>query len=179
MINGGIHVRGGRVFNEGVDVERVRRFTRQDVTRFELRDPNRPGPSRIEGGNVILHKPSISKNQLARPKTSLSRDEAGEKIPMEEIEDEAAGGMVLRDDQEREKRLLEESQDVEVNEIRRKVEDDKKLARTLNEKEKVEEEYKTKMTALRKKHETEKSELDRRHKEEEDKVKKSKIRKKD
>jgi hypothetical protein len=179
MINGGIHVRGGRVFNEGIDVERVRRFTRQDVTRFELRDPNRPGPSRIEGGNVFLHKPSISKNQLASPKTYLSRDEAGKKIPMEEIEDEATGGTGLRDDQEREKRLLEESQEIEVNEIRRKVEDDKKLARTLEGKEKVEEEYKAKVTALRKKHETEKSELGRRHKEEEDKVKRSKIRKKD
>ena len=179
MINGGIRVHGDRVFNEGIDVERVRRITRQDITTFELRDPNRPGPSRIEGGNVFLHKPSISKNQLASPKTSLSRDEAGEKIPREEIEDEAAGGTALRDDQEREKRLLKESQDVEVNEIRRKVEDDKKLARTLEEKEKVEEEYNAKVTGLRKKHETEKSELDRRHKEEEDKVNSAKIRKKE
>ena len=167
------------MFNEGIDIDRVSRFAQQEVTKYELRDPNRPGAPRIEGGNVFIHKPSISKNQLARPKTYLSRDEAEEKIPKEEIEDEAAWGPGLKNDQEKEKRLLEESQDIEVNEIRRKVDDDKKLARTQEDKEKVEEEYKAKISALKKKHEIEKSELDRRHKEEEVKVKSSRIKKKD
>ena len=179
MIGAGIGVRGDRVFNEGIDVDRIRRFTHQEVTRYELRDPNRPGTSRIEGGNVLIYKPSVSKSQLARPKTYLDRDEAEEKISMEEIEDKGIGGSGLKDDQEREKRLLEDSQDVEVNEIRRKVDDDKKLARTPEDREKVEEEYKVKITTLRKKHETEKAELSRRHKEEEDKIKKSKLKKKD
>jgi len=103
MIGAGIGVRGDRVFNEGIDVDRIRRFTHQEVTRYELRDPNRPGTSRIEGGNVLIYKPSVSKSQLARPKTYLDRDEAEEKISMEEIEDKGIGGSGLKDDQERER----------------------------------------------------------------------------
>jgi len=179
MMGAGIGFRGGRVFNEGIDADRIGRFTHQEVTKYELRDPNRPGVSFIEGEDLFIHKPSISRNQLARPNTSLDFDEAEEKISAEEIEDEKARGQGLQDDQERERRLLEDSQEIEVNEIRRKVDDDKKLARTPEEREKVEEEYKAKIESLKKKHETEKSELSRRHKEEENKVKSSKLKRRD
>ena len=63
--------------------------------------------------------------------------------------------------------------------IRRKVDQDKRLARTSEEKQKIDRELETKVSELRKKHETEKVELDKRQKQDEDKVKKGKLRKKD
>jgi hypothetical protein len=63
--------------------------------------------------------------------------------------------------------------------IRRKVDEDRKLARTSEEKTKIERELEARVSDVRKKHETEKADLEKRQKQDEDKIKKGKLKKKD
>jgi len=174
VININIRSRGDRVYNEGFDPDEAWRLTRRQVTKYRLRDPGRPGASRVERDEVIIHKPVLTPNRLARPKTVLGQDEAGDAIAGDVVDESSIGEKQVRD-----RRLLEESQDEEITVIRRKVDQDKKLARTSEEKQKIDRELETKVSELRKKHETEKVDLEKRQKQDEDKVKKGKLRKKD
>ncbi len=174
VININIRSRGDRVYNEGFDPDEAWRLTRRPITKYSLRDPGRPGASRVERNEVIIHKPVLTPNRLAKPKTVLREDEVGEAVARDSIDDSSLGEKQVRD-----RKLLEESQDEEITVIRRKVDQDKRLARTSEEKQKIDRELETKVSELRKKHETEKVELDKRQKQDEDKVKKGKLRKKD
>jgi hypothetical protein len=175
-----IRVRGGRAYNDGVNIDRVRRMTRRDVDVYQLRDPNRPGFSRIESRDILMHKPSLTPNQLARPKKFVLKDDETLKLERDEIENGAGQDEnTLRNEHDRETRLLEESQRIEITSIRKKIDEDKNRARSTDEKLKIEEEYKTKVSDLKKKHDTEKTDLASRHNKETEKVKKGRIRKKD
>ena len=134
------------------------------------------GPVRpaIERDEVLIHKPSLSRNRLAKPKTVLRPEEAEEVLAREGVDDSSIGEIHLR-----EKRLLEESQDEEINVIRRKVDEDRQRARTSEDKVKIERELDTKVSELKKKHETEKADLTKRQKQDEEKIKKAKLKKKD
>ena len=174
VVNVNILARGDRVYNEGFDPDEAWRLTRKPVTKYRLRDPGRPDASRLEGDEVIIHKPALSMNRLAKPKTVLEQDEAAQALAREVVDEADLG-----EKQVRERRLLKESQDEEISEIRRKVDQDKKLARTPAEKQKIDRELETKVSELRKKHEMEKVDLDTRQKQDEAKVIKGKLKKKD
>jgi hypothetical protein len=178
-----INVRGDRVVNDGVDVERVGRLTNRVVDRYSLKEASGEDQERLEGRDVVLYKPNVAKNEAARPKQVLGQEKAAEQLDNERsgritrrvpLDNEAN----LRQAHEQEKELMEESQEVEINEIRRKTEDEKTRIQAPAEKQKVEEQVKSKVAELKKKHDEEKAELTRRQKGEEEKVKKAPVRKK-
>ena len=174
VVNINIRSRGDRVYNEGFDPDEAYRLTRRPVTRYRLQDPGRPGQARLEGNEVLIHKPALSPNRLARPKTVLRADQAGDALAGDAVDDRSVG-----EEQIRERRLLEESQKEEIGVIRRKIEEDRKLAKSSADKIKIDREVETKVSELRKKHETEKADLEKRQKQDEDKIKKGKLKKKD
>lgn len=174
VVNINIRSRGDRVYNEGFDPDEAYRLTRRPVTRYRLQDPGRPGQARVEGNEVIIHKPALSPNRLARPKTVLRADQAGDALAGDAVDDRSLG-----EEQIRERRLLEESQKEEIGGIRRKIEEDRKLAKSSADKIKIDREVETKVSELRKKHETEKADLEKRQKQDEDRIKKGKLKKKD
>ena len=174
VINVNIRARGDRVYNEGFDPDQISRLTRRPITRYILKDAETPGRARLEGDEVLIHKPALSRNRLARPKTVLRPDEASTALAADVSDDTALG-----EGQVREKKLLKESQDEEIGVIRRKVDEDRKLARTPEEKVKIEREVESKVSELKKKHEAEKVDLEKRQKQDEDKIKKGKLKKKD
>jgi hypothetical protein len=174
VVNINIRSRGDRVYNEGFNPDEAWRLTRQPITKYRLRDPGRPGSARLEGNEVLIHKPTLSRNQLARPKTVLRADEARENLAREGVDDSSIGEILVR-----ERKLLKESQDEEITVIRRKVDEDRKRARTSDDKIKIERELETKVSELRKKHAEEKADLEKRQKQDEVKVKKGTLKKKD
>ncbi len=182
-----IRVRGGRVVNDGVDVDVVRRETGSEVSRLTLRDVRRPGEESVDEETIRIYRPSVGRNESARPKDALEKNEAER-----EAGRGALGGTVRRADgreeprgedldevQVREKRLLEESQSEEMSRIRRRADEDKGLARNDQDKKKIEAESQAKISEIKKRHETEKAELERRQKEEKSTAQKGRIRKKD
>jgi hypothetical protein len=179
-IHNDIRVRAGHPYNGGVDFDRIRRMTgRDEIAMHELRDPNSPGRARVESREVLLHRPNLTPNQLARPKRIAKKDDASLALDMKDEDTAPDADLIIRDRQEHENKLLEESQETEIGSIRRKIDQDKSIAKTSEEKRKLEEDYKAKVDELKKKHAEEKAEISGRHKTETEKVKKGKIKKKD
>ncbi len=179
-----IYVRNNRVVNEGVSFDRVRRITKQNILKHELKDTNKAELRRIGAGKLEVYRPKIRKSQTAKPKAVLRKQEAKERISKARILKLEKGVLPLarekriREVHEREVKLLERSQQKEMKELERKLEERKKAVRTQTEKKKVERAYKEEVIKLQKSHEAEKSEIKKRHKEEEEKAKKKEPKKK-
>lgn len=169
-----IHVVNNRVVNRGVDVDQIRRVTRQQVSKVELRDAKKAGESRVEPGSVELYRPSINKSEAAKPKVVVDKREARERIsrPEEEIVRSRVSPVPeersIKEVHRREIRLVEQSQQRELQELEQKKEEEKASARTPEGKMKVEKEYNEKIAKVKKSHEEEKSEVKTRHKTEEE-----------
>lgn len=175
-LNVNIDYRDRHIYNEGVDVEHVRRVTNRTVVdRYSLRDSNRPGGAREEGRDLVVFKPEIKKNESARPREVLDQDKAERQLWTEESgrvyrrvprsESEA-----LREDHDQERQLMRESQETDLRVIRRQADEEKAKVQNPEEKQKVDSRVSTRIAELQKKHEQEKAELEKRQKAEEEKA---------
>jgi hypothetical protein len=183
VFNVNVNVRDNRVFNDGVDIEHVRRLTNKVVDRYSLKAAPRAGEDRLEGRDLVLSKPDIVRNDAAKPKQYIAQEKAAE-----EIDNERAGrmtgrvprdeGAALRQAHEQETKLMQESQASEVNDIRRKADEEKAKIQAPAEKQKVDGQVRSKIAELKKKHEEEKAAMTERQKAEEAKTKKAPVRKK-
>jgi len=177
-------VRNRQLLNEGISPEQVSYITRSRVSRYEIEDGERPGQSRIGGDAVKIFRPIVKKNEAAQPKTYLEKEEALKKVPelrLDDFEKSASPGELerrLKEDQLREIRLLEQSQEKDEVELRRKIDDEEELAETVEEREKIRKASEVRAAELKKEHAEEKEKILKRHKEEE-KVIKERIQKKE
>ncbi|MGA2361096.1 MAG: cell envelope integrity protein TolA [Candidatus Aminicenantales bacterium] len=173
-----IYVRGNRVINDGVGIDQVRRLTNQSIERHQLQDARRPGEERVDARDALVYRPELRKKESSRPKEALNRDQAAARIQR----DEASGRFVrpssqaaeesIRQVHDQERRRLEQDQQSEVQEIRRKADSDRAAVRNPAGRQKVEAAAKARITEVEKRHEAEKAQLVQRHKEEEQKIKK-------
>jgi len=183
VFNVNINVRDNRVFNDGVDVEHVRRQTNKVVDKYSLKAAPRPGEDRKEGRDVVLSKPDILRNDAAKPKQFIEQEKAAAELDSERASriyrrvpgDENAA---VRRAHEQETKLMKESQDSELNEIQRKADDEKAKIQNPSEKQKVDGQVNSKIAELKKKHQEEKAEMTERQKAEEAKTKKAPVKKK-
>ena len=178
-----IHVRDKRVVNDGVDIDQVGRMTSRPVDRYSLKEARGEDQERVEGGDVVIYRPDVSRNEAAKPKQVIGQDKAADKLDAERVgriypRARLPEDVEMREAHEQEKELMEESQEIEISEVRRKTEEEKSRIQAPNEKLKVEEQAKSRVAELKKKHEAEKAELTRRQKGEEEKAKKAPVRKK-
>jgi hypothetical protein len=174
--------RGDRVMNDGIDIDQIRRVTKQEVEKYDFREGRSPEDIKLRDRDVVLYKPDIRKNTDAKPKNVQDEDQALENLErsrLRRLESERGVDEELEAEQERERRILEQSQEEEVKVIRKKTEKEIESAKSGEEKQKIENEEKTKVNELRKKHEEEKTEISKRQKEESERVKEGRIRKKD
>lgn len=177
-------VRNRQIFNDGVDVDEVRRLTRRTVSRHEIEDARGPQDNGVGEGTVRIFRPAMKKDETARPKSYLEKDEAEKDLPrIREKDIEHNGASVpaaerLKEDQDREKKILERSQQEEKTALKRRVEDEEKKAPTPAEKQRVAKEGQVQADQLRKAHDEEKAKVDERHREEK-KVIKGTVKKKE
>jgi hypothetical protein len=183
VFNVNVIIRDSRVFNEGVDIEHVHRQTNKVVDKYALKEAPRAGEQRVEGNDVIIYKPKISRNEASKPKQVIDQEKAPEQVDSDpgvriyrrvpRAEDAA-----LRQAHEQEAKRMRESQDSEVDEIRRKADEEKAKIQNPAEKQKVDGQVKSRIAQLKQKHEGEKAEMTERQKAEETKTKKAPVRKK-
>jgi len=183
VINVNVNVRDNRVVNDGVDVDQVRRWTNRTVDKYALKEAPRAGEERVEGRDVILYKPNVTRNEAAKPKQVVEQEKAAV-----ELDNERAGrisrqvprdaSVTLRQAHQQELKLVQESQESEINEIRRKGEDEKTKIQNPAEKQRVDSQIKSRIAELKKKHDDEKAAISERQKAEEEKTKKSPVKKK-
>ena len=177
-----IYVRNNRVVNEGVSIDRVRRITKKQISKYELKDINKAEVRRIKAGQLEVYRPKIRKSETAKPKTVVRKDEAKARISggrtvirkTDKKVSAAEREKNLRDAQEREIRILERSQQREKKELEQKLETERKTARTSAVKKRVERDHKEKVIQLQKSHTEEKTNIKKRHEEEKKKVVKKK-----
>ena len=182
VFNVNIKVRDNRVFDDGVDVEHVRRQTHKVVDKYLLKAAPRPGEDRQEGRDVVLSKPDIVRNDAAKPKQFVEQEKAAAALDRERASriyrrvpgDESAA---VRRAHEQETKLMKDSQDSELNEIQRKADDEKEKIQNPAEKQKVDGQVNSKIAELKKKHQEEKAKMTERQKAEEVKTKKAPIKK--
>lgn len=172
-----LSVRNRQLLNQGVDIEQVSRMTRSQVKRYEIEEGQRPELSGISGDRVRIFRPAARKNEAAKPENFLRKEDAEARAP------EIRAGQLdrklppgererkLEDEQQKEMRLLKESQEREQTELRRRIEDEKKLADTPAKKAKIEKEARVEASRLKKEHEEEKSKISERHQKEKKVVK--------
>jgi Family of unknown function (DUF6600) len=179
-----LSVRNRQMIDEGIDVDQVSHLTRSEVSRYELEEGQRPGQSRISGESVKIFRPAVKKNELAKPKVFWGKEEAAEKVPeirADDLEKKLAPAELeqrLKEEQDKELRLLEQSQERDETDLSRRVEDEEKLAGSAAEREKIRKEAEVKSSELKKAHAEEKAKITERHREEE-KVVKSKLKEKE
>ena len=160
-----------------------RSVSRQRVSKYQLQDAKAEGPSRIRADNVEVYRPSIKKDITVKPKSVVTKDEAKARITQERIKrvpgDEAARDAEadVQSEHERQTRLLKESQEKEIQDLRKKADSKRRIARDEAKAKKAEEEHKEQEAKLEKKHEEEKAKIEKRHKEEEEQVKKTRVKK--
>lgn len=177
VLNVNISVRGDQVINEGVGLDHVRRETNKPIVKAALRDANRPEDARSSGQEVVVYRPEISRNELARPKQVIGQEQAAERLDPERTErvyrqPPARDTTELRKVHQQEQKLMENSQEVEITEIRRKAAEETSKIQNSETRMKSEEQVNSRIGELRKKHVDEKAELAKRQKEEEEKAKK-------
>jgi hypothetical protein len=178
-----INERDRRVINDGIDPDIVRRQTERPVERYSLKDATRPGVEREEGSDLVISKPVIRRNEAAKPREVVDQGKAEKEISGETTsrvyrraprnEEE-----ILRQDHNKEQQLLRESQETELNEVRRRADEEKAKVQNPVEKKKVDEQAASRAAELKKKHDQEKAELAKRQKAEEEKTKRTPVRRK-
>jgi len=175
--------RDRRVVNEGVDVDHVRQLTGRTVEKYALKDATRTGEAREEGRDLVVSKPEIRRNEAAKPRQVLDQavaerqldSEQGSRIYRRVTRNEEE---VVREDHDQERQLMKDSQETDLNEVKRKADEEKAKIQNPVERKKLDEQAATRITELKKKHEQEKAELDKRQKAEEERAKRTPVRKK-
>lgn len=183
IVKTNIVVRDNRIINSGIDIDHIQRVSRQKISKHELQDASRPGQSKVRIGKLEVYRPTVKINEAAKPERVVTKTEAKAAISKSRLrkfdnESSYREEARVKEAQVREVRLLERSQKVEENELKRKLEEYIKNVESKTEKKKVEKEYKGKIERLKKQHLEEKSQIKKRHKKEEEQVKKKKIKKK-
>ncbi len=171
-----IEARNDRVINEGVDRDVVRRMTDREVESYVLKDPKRPGEQREGGGELVLSKPVIRRNEAAKPREVLDQEKAEQRLAGEESprvfrRTTRSEQDAVREDHDQERWLMKDSQEAEINEVRRKADEEKARVQSQDDKKKVDEQVSSRIGDLKKKHEQEKADLEKRQKNEETKAK--------
>ncbi len=183
VINTDIQIQGNRAVNRGLGLEQVQRVANRTVDRYELKDARRAEEGRIEGREVIVFRPEIKKNELARPRNSVDSNEVTNRLEKNELRSPDRPGTVddeakLREVHKQETSLLRQSQDEEISMIRRRAEKDKAELADPEEKKAVDSRLKSSIEKIEKKHAEEKARLSKRQKEEEEKASTVRIKKK-
>jgi len=174
--------RGDRIINEGADLEQIRRYSRETISRRELEPMEHPGSSRVRQDSVRIFKPSVAENERSEPKEVIRKEDVSRelsKVRTRRPDDRSDAGEErrLEEAHRREIEIMEETQEQEEREIARRSEIEKQKVENPEQKEKIEKEYRQKSDELKESHSREKEKIKERHKKEEKKVEKKKIKK--
>lgn len=169
--------RDRRIINQGIDREYVQNRIEKPIMKHILKDAAKPMKSIVRLDEFQVFRPNIEKNETAKPKTVLKRENIRDTLVRTKIQRTGSVSQKtiepkLKENQMREVRILKRSQTKEISMVKKKSEDDKKNSTSAAEKAKIEKETRVRIDVLLKKHKIEEAKQKERHKEEEAKVRK-------
>jgi len=161
------------IIDDAIRPEEIERLTRRPVTLVKLKEAKQPTETGIAVNTLRIYRPEVIMNKTS-PKTILRKEEVREKmVPVAgEINPEN-----LEQVHKRERNLLEETQKMEIEQLKKKTEEEARVAPP-QEKQEKQSELKSKLEELKKKHESEKQNLLKRQSEEKSQIKKGNLKKK-
>jgi hypothetical protein len=165
-----INFRNDRLYNEGINVDVVRRLTRRNVAQYRIQDAKRPGRARIAGKDLQIYRPNLRLTGEAKPKAFLNTEDARRELaPVKVFEPKpqaplnAQTGEVRRRQAE-EKALLERTQAEDLRIMKRNRDLELAKVRDNAEKEKIKLDRQNQIIELQKQQQGEKVQLIERHK---------------
>jgi hypothetical protein len=171
-----ITVVNNRIYNGGIGIDEARRLTGRQVPRYRLEDAGDARSQRVGGGMVRLYRPPVQRAENARPRSFILRNEAPQRLrEIRQVEAEKGGQPAmtprrLQEDHKNQRKLLEDSQRAEREQIRRQGEAEMRKAKNAAEREKIGRDAQMKRQAAEKKQAEEKAQMERRHQEEQKNV---------
>jgi hypothetical protein len=169
-----VTVRNNIIINNGLSPQQVERITGRPVTKVKLKEIKQPAEERVSLNEVRLYRPVIRKEQAA-PRTVIPREEAEQKISPDNLQRNTDS---LDAYHRREQSLLEKTQKMEIDRLRRQTENEVKIAPP-QEKQKKLNELQAKIEQLKQQHQEEKQQLIQRQAKEKQTLKPENIKKKD
>jgi len=166
---GNLEFSGERLFNGGIGVEDVRRWTGRQVTRYRLEDAERPGMARIEGGALRIYHPPILRSESVRPSNFVPRSEASRALEERQRQyyqqsgRESAAERALTNNQARERQLLDQSHQKEQQQMMLRRQEEINRTANRSEHERIQREYQSRQQELQRQHEEERSQMSQRH----------------
>ncbi|MCX8160796.1 MAG: hypothetical protein N3G18_07675 [Candidatus Saccharicenans sp.] len=160
------------IINDALSPQEIERLTRRPVTRVSVREVKKPEEAGAGMDEIRIYRPQIKQEQTA-PKTVLKKEEAEQKIsPVQDIRPEEVE-VVHR----QENSLLERTQKLELERLKRQAEEEAKSAPPQERQRKIAE-GQSRLEELRKRHEQEKQELQKRQAEEKRTIRKEDLKRK-
>ncbi|MBC7349527.1 MAG: hypothetical protein H5U05_06100 [Candidatus Aminicenantes bacterium] len=158
--------------NDALSPQEIERLTRRPVTKVTVRQVQKPEEAGSGLDEVRIYRPQIKQEQVT-PKNSLPKEEAAKKIRLAE----EAGPEKVEVIHRQEASLLERTQKLELEQLKRKAEEETRQAPP-QEKQRKLTELQARIEELKKKHEQEKQELQKRQAEEKKVIRKENLRRK-
>lgn len=176
-----INDRDRHIYDQGVDLNTVQRWYGRPISRYTLKDATKPGAIREEGSNLVVSRPVVKRNDMAKPKQAVDQATAERQLnPGSRVfrRDAVNEEQTVQRQHDQEVTLMKESQQAEINEVRRRATEEQAKIQNPVEKRKIDEQAQARVQELKKKHEQEKADLEKRQKAEKDKVKPAPVRRK-
>jgi hypothetical protein len=150
-----------RVFNGGVGLEDVRRWTGRQVTRHRLENEAQPGRTRIEGNAVRIYRPPVLRSESARPRAFVPRSEAPQRL--QENRRQSANERAMRENQNRQRQLMEQSQQQERDRMKLQHEEEMRRAANQAERQRMQRDYQARQQEMQRRQSEERSRMQQRH----------------
>jgi hypothetical protein len=161
--------RGGRMIDEGIGVDAIRRFTGHEITRYNLANSERPGGPRVSGDRAAFYRPAFRSDSQARPRQALSAEQARREMGPARIFEAPRGAAgaatesAMRKMQARERALLERSQAQERQSLQRRQAEESRGIRNPSERSRIGQEHQAQMAEQQRMFESERRQMDARH----------------
>ena len=171
--------RGGRMIDEGIDVDSIRRATGHPVTRYALANADRPGRLSISGNEARVYRPSFQENRQAQPKQFMGREEARRELGTARIYEPPRQGRAtppekaVRKKQAEERSMLQRSQAQERQTIQRRQTEELRKAPSPSDRAMMQQKQRAQMAEQQKKHQAEAQQMNERHRTETEQVRQS------
>ena len=168
--------RGGRMINEGIDVNSIRRFTGRQVTRYTLASSDRPGSPRLSGNQAMFYRPEFREDRHARPRQALSADQARRELGTARIYEPPQGARAtapesaVRKRQAQEQTILQRSQAQEQQDLARRQAQERRNIQSQADRARIEQEHQAQMAQQQKQHQAERQQMNQRHQREQQQV---------
>jgi hypothetical protein len=179
VMNNNFSFRGSMFINGGIGIDTIRRVTRRDVPLYAIQNSRQPGMPRVAGNNLQIYRPNFRSNPSVKPKTFLDRTRAQQVLaparifePRQQMQQSAAEAAV-RQRQTEERRLLQESQVLDMKALDQRRSEDQRKVQAPSEKARIQRDYQTKISEIGKQHQAEIQQMNERHKTDSEQVRRS------